>query len=140
MKKTINGASQHKFNRIHLPASILKLQQVNRLHIIYSCASFKSATASSVSRLLAFFFEERNEYNAGTTYKVSTSANSIPPTITIPSGTRLLPAEPNANAIGNAPNVVASVVIRIGRNRATDASTAAGIFFSPLLLFCLAHS
>src|SRR5438876_10895959 len=60
-----------------------------------------------------FFFDERKVYNVGTTNKVSTRANNKPPTITTPNGMRLLPAEPMANAIGNAPKVVANVVIRI---------------------------
>ncbi len=49
----------------------------------------------------------------------------------MPNGTLLLPAEPIAIAIGNAPSVVASDVINMGRSLATAASIAAGIFFSP---------
>ena len=55
------------------------------------------------------------------------SENNIPPMITIPNGTRLVPAEPKAMAIGKAPSEVASVVIRIGLNLATAASIAAEI-------------
>ena len=41
----------------------------------------------------------------------------MPLTITIPNGTRLVAAAPNDNAIGNAPNDIAKLVISIGRKR-----------------------
>jgi hypothetical protein len=42
-----------------------------------------------------------------------------------------LAADPNDIAMGKAPSVVASVVIRMGLSLATETSMAAGIFLSP---------
>lgn len=55
--------------------------------------------------------------------------------ITIPRGILLFPAAPNAIAIGRAPSTVASVVMRIGLNLATDASNTACSFGTPASLF-----
>ena len=98
-------------------------------------AKQKKGTIYTSSLVMAFFFDDRKLYNAGTTNKVSTRANNIPPTITIPSGMRLLPAEPRDIAMGNAPRVVASVVINIGRKRATEAFTTADTSSSVRLVF-----
>ena len=51
------------------------------------------------------------------TNKVSTRENMIPPTTTIPRGTRLVAAAPRLMAIGNAPKEVARLVIRNRQGR-----------------------
>src|SRR5215831_4375511 len=60
---------------------------------------------------------DKNVYTAGITINVRISENIIPPTITIPKGTRLVDEAPKLNAIGKAPNEVARLVINIGRKR-----------------------
>ncbi len=57
--------------------------------------------------------------------------NIRPPTMTIPIGTRLVAPAPRARAMGSAPKIVASEVIRIGRKRAAEASKAASALLSP---------
>ena len=61
--------------------------------------------------------------------------NKIPPTTTIPNGTRLVAAAPRLNAIGNAPSEVASDVIRIGRSRCEAASITAARLSIPSARF-----
>ena len=53
---------------------------------------------------------------AGITNNVSIKENNIPPTITMPKGILLVDAAPIDKAIGKAPNDMARLVIRIGRN------------------------
>ena len=57
-----------------------------------------------------------------------------------PIGTRLSDPEPSASAIGSVPSVVEKAVIRIGRKRAADASSAASRRSSPSARFCFANS
>ena len=57
-------------------------------------------------------------YVTGMINKVSNNENNKPPTTTIPSDTRLVAPAPKANAIGNAPKMVANEVIKMGRKRA----------------------
>ena len=68
---------------------------------------------------------------AGTIYKVSTNENIMPPTITIPNGIRLVEASPNDKASGNAPRLIARLVIKMGLSLAVAASVTAGIFLLP---------
>ena len=49
--------------------------------------------------------------------KDSNKENNMPPTITIPNGIRLVDAAPKDKAKGKAPNIMARLVIRIGRKR-----------------------
>ena len=72
--------------------------------------------------------------------RVNTSENNKPPTTTIPNGTRLEEDTPRLNAIGKAPNVVARLVIKIGRKRWPEASNTASRLFKPFSLFLLANS
>ena len=51
--------------------------------------------------------------------------------ITIPIAILLFPAEPNANAMGDAPKTVAKLVIKIGRKRIVAASMAASLISMP---------
>jgi len=64
----------------------------------------------------------------------------IPPTITIPRGIRLVEAAPKERAIGRAPNIMARLVINIGRKRMDEASTAACILSAPLSRIWFAYS
>ena len=51
--------------------------------------------------------------------------------MTIPMGTRLVAPAPRARAMGSAPKMVASEVIKIGRKRAAEASKAASALLNP---------
>jgi hypothetical protein len=55
---------------------------------------------------------------AGITNNVKTKEKIVPPTITTPIPILLVEAAPRDIAIGKAPNEMAKLVIRIGRNRA----------------------
>ena len=79
-------------------------------------------------------------YTAGITNKVSTKENINPPTITVPSGLRLVAAAPILIAIGSAPNAVAKLVINIGRNLCDAATSTASFNSKPAALFLLANS
>src|ERR1041385_6488969 len=68
---------------------------------------------------------EKYEYTAGITNSVSIPANTSPPTTTIPSDVLLPEDVPSESAIGSVPNIIASVVIKIGRKRETAAAKTA---------------
>ena len=74
-------------------------------------------------------------YIAGITKNVRTNENRTPPTITMPNGIRLVAASPSDKASGNAPKLIARLVIKIGRNRCDAAKITASIFFIPCNLF-----
>ena len=74
-------------------------------------------------------------YSDGIMNKVSTKANIKPPIMVNPIGILLVEESPNANAIGNAPNMVDKLVIKIGRKRSAAASVAACIKDKPASRF-----
>ena len=100
----------------------------------FSSPVFRTGTSSSTT----FFLlpEERYEYTAGIINSVSTPAKINPPAITIPSDWRLL----FVMAIGNAPNIMASDVISIGRKRCVAAVIAASSLDKPLSFKWFANS
>ena len=63
-----------------------------------------------------------------------------PPITASPIGTRLSAPAPSASAMGSVPRTVEKAVIRIGRKRAADASSAACWRPRPSSRFCLANS
>ena len=65
---------------------------------------------------------------------------SNPPITTTPIDTRLCDPAPKANAMGNAPSMVAMLVMRMGRNRIDDASMIASILDFPCSFSLLANS
>src|SRR6185312_13657036 len=71
-------------------------------------------------------------YAVGTTNRVKSVPNSMPPTMTRPIGIRDSAPAPNAVASGTAPSTIAPVVMMIGRSRSVAASTTASISDSPL--------
>src|ERR1700681_664615 len=61
-------------------------------------------------------------YTTGVRYRVMTCDTSSPPPTVRPSGRRASPPAPSPSAIGIAPNIVAMLVIMIGRKRMTQPS------------------
>ncbi len=76
----------------------------------------------------------------GTMNSESTRENITPPTITRPSGLRLVEAAPRERAMGSAPNIMAMLVISMGRRRRVAASMAALSVVSPFSRRLLAYS
>ena len=87
------------------------------------------------SSMLVLFLLDITIYIIGITNKVSNNEKHKPPTTTIPNGIRLVEPAPKANAIGNAPKIVANEVIKIGRKRAAADSNAATRLFMPNFRF-----
>ena len=68
---------------------------------------------SLISVLCALCLLDMNEYIAGITNNVNISENKIPPTTTMPNGTRLVAAAPKLMAIGKAPSDVAMRLLHL---------------------------
>jgi hypothetical protein len=67
-------------------------------------------------QILIVFSLDHIKYMAGITNNVKTKEKIVPPTITTPF--QFYWKQPQDIAIGKAPNEIAKLVIRIGRNRA----------------------
>ena len=103
---------------VHLYSAISVLVEAEGINFISSC-----------------FRPDIRIYMLGITNRVSNKEKSNPKTTTIPKETRLSAPAPMLRAIGKAPNMVASDVIKMGRRRAEAASKAASAFLSPALRF-----
>ena len=79
-------------------------------------------------------------YRAGTINRVSTADMVTPNTMTIPIGCLDSQPAPLPSSNGNAPKVVAALVIRMGRNRTVAASTTASVISMPRSRSWLANS
>lgn len=73
-------------------------------------------------------------------YMVSKVETSIPPTTAVPMAIRWLAPSPVAKARGINPNMVETLVIRMGRRRCKAAFRMAAILSSPDSCFRLANS